>query len=317
MTSFENELSEIIHSKSVLGLVACTMNDDKIHTYSKGTTNGEIATNIETRYDLASITKLFVTTRIFQLMDENRLSLDTVVQTIIPEFKHHSMTISELLLHTSGLLPSARTRYELSNQALIDYIFSMNDYVDQQRGQTVYSCLNFIILGKIIERLDQSLDQSIKENILDPLNMSSTSFNGHNAAPTEILNNGSTIQGRVHDQTAFALGGIAGNAGLFSTLEDMSRFAKGLLSDDRIMSFETKKLIMETNIGQRSYGWNRFNDDVLFHTGSTGPLFHIDFKHNQAFILLTNRTYPDRENPLFLRQRENLFTLYLDTKKGA
>ncbi len=310
MNKLDTKLNEIIESKSILGIVCATINNDDIETISLGTSNGTKECTPDTRYDVASLTKIFVTIRIFQLIDDRKINLDTKVNSIISEFENESITISDLLLHRSGMMPSVRTRYQLSGNKLKNYIYSMNDYIDNQYGTTVYSCINYVLLGEIIERIDKHLNLSLEENIFKPLGMSNTSFNGLNAAPTELLEDGRIIQERVHDQTSFALGGVSGNAGIFTTLNDMILFVKGLLNK-KIISSNTIELMESTNIGERSYGWNRFNEKNLYHTGSTGPLLFIDFENNRSLIILTNRTFPVLDNQIYLKQREELFNLYL------
>ncbi|WP_331836931.1 serine hydrolase [Erysipelothrix piscisicarius] len=115
--------------------------------------------------------------------------------------------------------------------------------------------------------------------MFNPLEMTNTTFNPRQTErciPTELTEKYGLLQGVVHDETARNCGGIAGNAGLFSTLPDLKRFMEAMLtSDSRLLSSKSYEQIRSTNINSRSYGWNRYvyNDiDACYHTGFCGPL---------------------------------------------
>lgn len=268
-------------------------------------------------YDIASLTKLFTATRILQLIEQRKLSFDMPVHTVLPEFINKEITIEALLLHRSGMAPSVFAAYRTSAQTIVGSIMNCADHSDIRPVQTVYSCINFILLGLIIASVDGSLDQGFQTHLFHPLGLTDTGFNPQDPRkilPTEISSQRGRIQGIVHDSTALALGGVAGNAGLFSTLDDLMVFIGEGYFNEKLLSHETLTLISTTNISNRSYGWNRhpFSEkSFLFHTGFTGPSIIIDLEHRHALILLTNRTYPSRNNTAYLEARLTLFDSFL------
>lgn len=248
-------------------------------------------------YDIASLTKLFTSERIFQLIDEGVIKLNDPIAKFLPSFKNKELTIELLMMHRSGFLASARGRYTLTKSELISSILNCEDLVNEPNKDMVYSCINFIILGMVIEALDRTpLDQSFKKYIFVPLGLNNTGFNPSDKAvcvPTEL----DKPRGVVNDETARKLGGIAGNAGLFSTLDDLILFTQYTMK-------HRYKMLEGYNVLSRSLGWNRFKDETLFHTGFTGPI--IIMLKDRALIILTNRIHPSREDTGYLAYRESI-----------
>ncbi|QIK69153.1 beta-lactamase family protein [Erysipelothrix sp. HDW6C] len=267
-------------------------------------------------YDIASITKMFTTTRILQLIEDEHLDFDTPVYTVLPNFREHSINIDHLLLHRSGMAPSLSGRYTMTREQMIQSIMNCDDWLHPVDTIMAYSCINYLILGLIIEALDKPLEFSIREHILDPLLMNDTGFNPsnpHRCVPTELTDHRGLIRGQVHDETALGFGGIAGNAGLFSTIDDMLKFANGYLQQT-ILKPETIAILRTTNIASRSYGWNIHTydgRDYLFHTGFTGPSILLDFEMHRALIILTNRIHPTRDDTGYIQRRLELFDAFL------
>ncbi|MBK2403072.1 class A beta-lactamase-related serine hydrolase [Erysipelothrix sp. strain 2 (EsS2-6-Brazil)] len=323
MDLFMNQAHQLVDDGYVSGL-AFAVYENGIWTETiYGTTTFEGQKLEEThQFDVASITKLFTTTRILQLCDEKVLSLDEPIQTYINDFKNPEITVSHCLLHRSGLAPSVTGRSEMNREQIYLSVMNCDDLINAPNQETIYSCINFLILGYLIEAVDTDLNQSFSKSIFNPLEMTNTTFNPRQTErciPTELTEKYGLLQGVVHDETARNCGGIAGNAGLFSTLPDLKRFMEAMLtSDSRLLSSKSYEQIRSTNINSRSYGWNRyvFNDiDAYYHTGFTGPL--LVFHDNRAMILLAHRVHPTREDHGYLQKREALMQTFLVKKRNS
>ncbi len=297
----------------------------------------------ETIYDLASLTKVIATTTaIMILYDRKLIDLDEKVSYYLPEFSSDdkiNITVKNLLLHNSGLkawLPFYKT---CKNKSDI-YNTICSEKLDYTTGtKYVYSDLGFILLGLIAEKISQtSLDKFCEENIFAPIGMSYTMFNPNPpyqelAAPTENDNyfRMKQIKGVVHDESAYIMGGVSGNAGLFSNVQDLNLFMrmlvnKGYYTDERRMNAknQTFELIQPGTIAffsqlfsttgydnSRALGWDTYpkpnkypsqcgtiiSRNCIGHTGFTGTSIWYDFDKDIYIIFLTNRIYPDRNNP--------------------
>ena len=203
-------------------------------------------------YDLASLTKVIATTTATMICyDRSLFKLDDKVAKYLPQFGMNgkeNITIGNLLVHDSGLrpdIPSYRVFDSVKNkeQGVMNEIF--NDTLVYATGtKMVYSDLNFILMGKIIEKVTgKHLDKFCEKNIFKPLGMNSTMFNPpqslfNRIAPTENDDywRHRQIRGTVHDETSQLLGGVAGHAGLFSTAEDLSKLLQMLLQKELLMA---------------------------------------------------------------------------------
>jgi uncharacterized protein YbbC (DUF1343 family) len=202
--------------------------------------------------------------------------------------------------------------------------------------------MGYIVLGKIVEAVSgQSLDQFSRENIFEPLGMTHTRFlppkDWHDLyAPTE-QREGRWMIGEVHDPRSYALGGVAGHAGLFSTAQDLSRFSRmllhrGTLDGKRIFSESTYESMIQPRTlpdgtGCRGYGFdidtpysgcrgNRFERGTTFgHTGFTGTMFWVDPVHQCYLILLTNSVHPNGRGNI-LRLRHEVATVVAEALLG-
>src|SRR6185295_10743320 len=287
----------------------------------------------ETLYDLASLTKVVATTTMAMiLVDEGRLDLDQPVQRFLPGFQgagKETVTVRHLLTHSSGLDATALLYKELRGRtAFVERIESMElGYPPGSRS--VYSDLGIILLGEILEKVSgQPLASFVRERVFVPLGMHDTMFTPPSKlrsriAPTEIDPwRGRLIQGEVHDENAFAMGGVAPHAGLFSTAGDLARFAQmllngGTLAGHRIVSRETVDLFTrragipgsdrglgwDTKSAEGSSAGSLFSLRSFGHTGFTGTSIGIDPERQLYVILLTNRVHPTRENNLIREVR--------------
>ncbi len=292
-----------------------------------------------TFFDLASLTKpIVVGTLCMQFVESGKLSLNTPAEKYLPEFKHRNVTLAHLLTHTSGL-PAWHPTYlrAASHEAVIPYLSEVP--LGFEPGEkVVYSCLGYIVLGKLLERVArQSLDKLAQRCIFMPLGMELTRFNPPQTwheycAATEDSNSferrmanyerydwrEGVIVGRVHDENAHFLGGISGNAGLFSTSRDLGKFCRMLMNNGgdllRSESLRIMRQVASADGGRRCIGWAVTDDECLYHTGFTGTSIRICTKRKLAAILLTNRVHPDANRHGIIEFRKMFHNLiYTDT----
>nr|WP_243734725.1 serine hydrolase domain-containing protein [Erysipelothrix anatis] len=311
-TLFDNALL----NQEIGGYVYAIIENETATIKTAGQASPELAMSENLHFDIASLSKLVVTTRIMQLVEDEEIDLDTPVQDILESFRIAHITVEDLLLHRSGFNPSVSKKYLESKQLIKTSIMHAYDWQEANYHTMTYSCINFIILGWIIEALDGSLDHSLNEHVLKPLGMHDTTFNPVSTpliVPSEIHPTRGLICGTVHDETAASLDGISGNAGLFSTIHDLIAFTNGYLQKT-ILTPETIDIIVDTNQELRSLGWNLHlyeGQPYLFHTGFTGPAIIMDLNRGRALIILTNRTFPSRSNTAFIETRLKIYDAFL------
>jgi CubicO group peptidase (beta-lactamase class C family) len=207
-----------------------------------------------TMYDLASVTKVLATTSaIMKLYDQRKFNLSDKVSYYIPEFGSNGkedITILNLLIHNSGLTAFVPFyKYYSNSEEVMDAIY--NAELEYPTGsQSVYSDLNAVILGKLVEKISgKDLNQYCIDNIFLPLDMQNTMFVPDDSrkdkiAPTEedTYWRGRLLQGEVHDETTAMLNGVSGNAGLFSNARDIYKLMSVLLNDGRYYNPYTRSL---------------------------------------------------------------------------
>ena len=269
------------------------------------------------RYDLASLTKVVgTTTRILQLIEEKKLSLHTPVSSILPKLQNNQICVEDLLLHRSGLPQDILHKETLTKDNIKDRIYAIKGSMDMYH-KTCYSDIGFILLGFLIEAIDQmSLEESMQMHIFKRLNMHDTSYlcdDTKRYIPTEITIERGCICKEAHDRKAHLLG-QSGSAGLFSTLDDLILFAQAILrQDEHLFHKETYLLLKQIEQEQRGLGWEKpYGCHVLYHTGFTGTSMLLDMEKKQGFILLTNRIHPTRHQTDFLEFRKKLNQIYLE-----
>jgi serine-type D-Ala-D-Ala carboxypeptidase len=228
-----------------------------------------------------------------------------------------------LMLHDSGL-PAHRDFYKdaKGHDAVMAKVLT-EPLVHEPGTQVEYSDLGFILLGEIIERLTgETLEQFAKGHIFTPLGMSDTMYNPPPSlrtriAPTELDKDfrKRLLRGEVHDENAFALGGVSGNAGLFSTVGDVAAFAQmllngGIYAHHRLLARATiQEFTARQTVGDssRTLGWDvptpptsaaghYFSPSAYGHTGFTGTSLWVDPERDLFVVLLTNRVNPTRAN---------------------
>ena len=283
-----------------------------------------------TLYDLASLTKVVATTTaLMVLLERGRVRLDAPVAAYVPEFAGPGtagITIRQLLTHTSGLradLPDAELKTLPDGAALLRRVLAETPRVPPGR-RVIYSDLNAILLGEVVRRASgEPLDVFAARELFLPLGLGQTMFRPParlrpHAAPTGVWR-GHAIAGIVNDASAFKLGGVSGNAGLFSTAVDVARFAQfvlrgGTLPDGRrllrtetVRLFTTKTVDFGGGSETRALGWQavptgervpsvgtRFGPRSYGHTGWTGTSLWIDPDRDLFVVLLANRAYAPR-----------------------
>ncbi|HXX43893.1 MAG TPA: glycoside hydrolase family 3 N-terminal domain-containing protein [Candidatus Acidoferrales bacterium] len=288
----------------------------------------------DSMYDVASLTKPIVTTTAAMLLvQQDRLDLDLPVERYLPEFAAAAksdpnaswrahVTVRMLLLHDPGL-PDHRDFYKEAkgHDAILARVLA-EPLISEPGTHIQYSDVGLILLGEIIQRLTgQSLDAFAKQSIFSVLGMDRSMFNPprrlrQDIAPTEMDSDyrKRMVWGEVHDENAWAMGGVAGHAGLFSTAPDIAVFAQmilngGIYGHDRLLSRAVvRQFTTRVTIGDsaRTLGWDiptepsssgRYFSAASFgHTGFTGTSLWIDPQRKLFVVLLTNRVHPTRSN---------------------
>lgn len=302
----------------------------------------------DTIYDLASLTKVIVTTPlVMRLYEAGRLDIDAPVRSCVPEFAggaRDRVTIADLLAHCGGLLWWT----DLYRQAQIQPAAEVGrfylgricglrlDY--EPRSRTVYSDLGFMLLGAVLERLtDTPLDRLAADEVFAPLGMRDIHYNPPTAlrdriAPTENdPERGGILHGHVHDENAYRLGGVAPHAGLFATARSLVPFARmwlaeGAVGDKRLFDGATvRRFSRRAHLvkgSSRALGWDtpaagsscggRFSAMAFGHTGFTGTSLWIDPALDLFVILLTNRVHPTRDNTALAELRPAFHDALID-----
>jgi beta-N-acetylhexosaminidase len=304
------------------------------HTYKK--INETLVSDI---FDLASLTKVIATaSSIMILFDRGLIELDEYYYRYLSKYKivdplKKRITVRNLLAHCSGYPSSNRdirhhkfqTAEERWNELLLN-----TPLVYKTESKTVYSDVNYQILGKIVESVSgKSLDEFASDNIFHQLDMKETLFNPgvkyyERVVPTEYNSEeGALVKGYVHDPNARLLNAIAGHAGVFSTADNLSKFCsmilnKGNYINNQIIKSPTINLFAKRDLtvvnSSRALGWDTaYRADLQSkcmsysagdgidaaatgHTGFTGTSVWISSKHNLYVVILTNRVCPSRDH---------------------
>ncbi len=273
---------------------------------------------LDTIFDCASLTKvLATTTAAMQLWEQGKFRMNDPVAKYIPEFAQNGkqdITIRQLLVHYSGLPDDLDLVHKWQGKETA-YRMAFEIAPDRPPGSAfVYSDVNFIVLGALIERISgETLDAYAQKHLFVPLGMKETRFLPPASwlariAPTEEDENHHLLQGLVHDPTARRMGGVAGHAGVFSTADDLAIFAQALLDGGRgvLTPASVAKMTAPqqppTATSVRGFGWDidspfSTNRGELFpvggfgHTGFTGTSLWIDPATQTYIVLLTNAVH--------------------------
>lgn len=285
----------------------------------------QVATSVDTIYDLASITKLFTTIAVLQQVEAGRIDLDATVAGYLPRSAvagKTAMTIGMLLTHTSGL--PARSpqlwRDQRGADTRIGAVLDATPTAEPGRRYQ-YSDLNLMLAGLIVEQVAGApLDVLVTAGITEPLDMVDTGFRPNIALRSRIAATEfqavpprGMVQGEAHDENAWALGGVAGHAGVFGTARDLARLAQaildgGSLGGARILQPATvETMLTDANarfpghahglgfeLDQPSYMGTLAAPTTAGHTGFTGTSLVIERRSASFVILLSNRVHPSR-----------------------
>ena len=298
-----------------------------------------------TLYDLASLTKVVgLTTACMLLADAGKLDLDAAVARYIPEFRgimKDRVTVRHLLTHSAGLLADLPLYDSTATRAAALGAVDTTTLLAPPGTSYRYSDLSAIVLMQAVERITgKPFDRYLTERVFRPLGMSATRFLPpaswrDRIAPTEhdTVFRHRWLRGEVHDESAARLGGVSGNAGLFSNALDLSRFAAMLLNGG---AWDTLQLIRAETVAEftrrqglpagstRALGWDTPADSgyssagaklsrrSFGHTGYTGTSMWMDPERDLFIVLLTNRVHPTRANTAILRVRAYVADLVAD-----
>ena len=315
-------IGDAVHDGQIPGAVLLVWHDGQVvyrkpFGYRALEPRREIMT-VDTIFDIASLTKVVATTTaVMQLVQKGRVRLNDPVANYIPEFAQNGkdeITVRNLLTHYSGLDPGLDLSQPWVGR---DAGFSMAFAAKPSSppgSKFVYSDLNFIVLGALVERVSKvQLDKYCDTHIFAPLKMTRTRFLPPKTwlpriAPTQYDEQNRMLRGVVHDPTARRMGGVGGQAGLFSTADDLSKFARAMISGssvlpDLMIEKMTTPQQPPTSPNLRGLGWDidtpysSNRGDLLpvgsfGHTGFTGTSLWIDPTTRSFIILLTNAVHP-------------------------
>lgn len=355
-------VAEAIKARQLPGAVVLVGRGDAV-LYLRAFGNRSLEPSVEpmttdTIFDIASVTKVVATTTsVMLLVEEGRIRLTDRVASFVPGFERYGkgdITIRHLLTHVSGLRPDIDVSdvwlgYDTAIARAIEEVPT-----SRPGERFVYSDINFLLLGHIVSQVSgMPLDEFARTRIFEPLGMRDTMFRpparlAARVAPTERCSTagppcegGTVLRGTVHDPTARRMGGVAGHAGLFSSVADLSRFCRMLLNGGRAGTKQVLSALavakMTTNAlppslpAVRGLGWDidssySSNRGELLpvgsfgHTGFTGTSLWIDPTTRMYVVFLSNRVHPDGKGdvtPLRAKVATALASAVLDPAPAA
>lgn len=287
-------------------------------------------------FDLASVTKLFTTTAVLQMVDAGELWLDMAVQSVIPAFRHPQVQLRHLLTHASGLVGWRPLYLDASGRRDVMATICAEELQREPGAQVEYSDLGFILLGEVVAAVAGApLQKVLADRIFRPLGMRSTEFQpagpASRFAATELGNRAEILKcgeradsfahwrrapicGQVNDGNChYALGGISGHAGLFGTAADLARFAQAWLGGGKpLISVAARRLAcrlhmpgpnpwglgwMKPGAGFGAFMGDLVSPEAVGHTGFTGTSVVVDPAAGLYAILLTNRQHVADDDP--------------------
>lgn len=285
----------------------------------------------DTLYDMASVTKILcATTLCLQALGEGRIYLQDPISLYFPEAPadKRDITLFQLLTHTSGIDPHFYLWDYVGGNEHTAQVILNHPLVDRPGTEVRYSCMGFILLGKILEKIYAApIDELFRQRVAIPLGLNNTGYcpaDSLNIAPTEYDADAHLLRGRVHDENARFQNGVSANAGIFSNLTDMQVFVQTLACGgtapngfellpprclERAIINYTNGMAENRGLGFKLYGGNAnfmgdlFPDTAFGHTGYTGTGFAVDPETGFYIILLANRVHPSRNQIKWLRTR--------------
>jgi len=319
-------------------VVAIGRRDTVLYLQAFGHLDYEHHVRVTTRtvYDIASLTKVVgLTTAMMQLVEEGLVGLDTPAVRYVPAFHDSTITVRQLLTHSSGLPAFKRWWPQVHSRADM-FALVNHEPLEQPPGtKMVYSDIGAMVMTQIVENVThERLDRYLNSRLFRPLRMRDTRYLPPKSwlpriAPTEMdsIYRHTMVRGVVHDENAWSMGGISGHAGLFSTAPDLAKFVQWMLGAwadgrtdrrtdgqpeqrDRLsVSPSVRQMftrVQEPGLSSRALGWDtpsanssggtHLQPGAFGHTGFTGTSIWIDPAQDLFIILLTNRVHPTREN---------------------
>lgn len=295
----------------------------------------------DTLFDMASLSKLMGTSMAaLRLIDKGILHLNDKVRDFFENcYGKEDITIFQLMTHTSGI-SSFFHMWKMNIDPRDAARVILERPLSAPTGSTViYSCMGYILLGRILEKIcGESLDKIVKREVLEPLGMTDTCYcpaEGRICVFTEKKQDSDGyICGHVHDENAYSIGGVSGNAGLFSTLDDCIKFASLLSRDaEGFLEKSTFDLAVTDHTegisdSARGLGFHMFREKVYpgginmsrgsyGHSGFTGTYLYVDRESKVYCILLSNRVHFGRDTEEFFAHKQKFFdTVFADIRKN-
>src|SRR3982750_701420 len=307
---------------------------------------GSPAVDTNTLYDLASLTKVIATTTLAMILEEaGQLDINRTVVSYLPEFnspEKAQITVKHLLTHSGGLEAGANIFQTARGRD--QYLSQINARPLQYTPGTsmIYSDWDMILLQLVMERITgKTLDILASEKTSKPRGMIDPQFQPPislrpRIAPTQVDDaRGGLLWGSVHDENAWAIGGVAGHAGLFSTAKDLALFSMMILNGGggvngaRIVKPATiaRWTARQGKESTRALGWDSpeggssagqfFSPWSFGHTGFTGTSIWIDPEKDLFVVVLTNRVNPSRNNPRHVQLRRDVADAVQQAVLGA
>ena len=289
--------------------------------------------NVATRYDMASLSKILGPTMLtLRAIEEGELTLWDKLERFFPDCPEDkkAITIKHLMTHTAGFSPVFWLGGEAQSPEDALRALLAHPLETPIGAEVHYSCMGYITLGKVLETIyGRPLDELARERVFEPLGLKNTDYNPQNQeniAATEIdKETGVVLQGVVHDENARFLRGVSANAGVFSDIHDMIRFAQMLArgGEGYLSRGMLKKAIAlqagDENVHRglgfhlagtpENYMGDLFPATSFGHTGFTGTSLAIDPETGFFVILLSNRVHPTRENTKLMRFRRRMHNM--------
>lgn len=338
MPTVESVIHEAIERKVFPSAVCAVLLGGRVKyqgAFGKPDPEADTEASPTTLYDLASLTKpLSTATLALIALEEGKLTLETPITRFFPEAKHlEGVLVKHLLTHTSGL-PAWRALYKNadSREAVLQAVLQTPRTRPPAQGYT-YSDLGYILMGAILEQVyEQSQAELFRTKVAAPLGLQATGYCPPAELQARIAPTGHSesrpqkrLRGEVHDENAAAMGGVAGHAGLFGTMEDLIRYARMVLNGGRpLLSYYSVQLLLtpQAQIGNQPPSMHTiglfahpnpmlprgdlFPTRCVGHSGFTGTVILFDPQVEMAVILLTNHVYYSREKDAYLDYRRRI-----------
>jgi len=299
-----------------------------------------IPADVHTLYDLASLTKAVSTMVALKMLEEGKLLLTHTLSRYFTEEElkdaptgRRDVNVFQLMTHTSGITPHMPLWKAVNDPQNAPAAILASPPICEAGANVHYSCMGYILLANILERIsDEPLDILAKRYVFDPLDMPYTTYcpTDKNVAATEYSPlRGAYISGEVHDENAHFLGGVSGNAGVFSPLGDMMHFAMmlsehGRTADGRFLSSATFDLMIKNftpgmnecrGLGLQlkppmpalSAMGDLMSEGSYGHTGFTGTSLYVDAKSGLWGVLLTNAVHYGRDKTALFDVRRRFY----------